>query len=415
MESSVDGTLRHQRALAICLIAFAMVAFSANPTPVAAVDPDEYSIAKIFYGSGWIADPTSGLRRYVALLNLTEGYQKHYPNNGTLDAFSQIFIEFSIPADASGPEDGAALRIHFSYYVSMSCIHLDTLTCPLGSNDTAVVHDTFDLEVRRIIEYRDADGSGGYEPGDPIVNAISLAQPESPHVRAWPFAFDGSMMDLPYDWSTMTDETQLSEGALFAGDPLLDQLSHFWISTGDGVPTNLTLNSFFFLRPTMYQAVPLTPTTLKLDLSLEHMSFVASDTAAALEFKLTSSQFRFSANESGSSDGVFTNASAAQAFFTWSPNATADGVSSAVRSTVIASNESATVYLSYPRATAIYHDPVVGLAYVGQRFSAAPPRPPSTPGRSGTPVWIPILAGTAVIIGVGAYLVVRHSRRPPRA
>src|SRR5206468_7935108 len=142
MESSVDGTLRHQRALAICLIAFAMVAFSANPTPVAAVDPDEYSIAKIFYGSGWIADPTSGLRRYVALLNLTEGYQKHYPDNGTLDAFSQIFIEFSIPADASGPEDGAALRIHFSYYVSMSCIHLDTLTCPLGSNDTAVVHDT---------------------------------------------------------------------------------------------------------------------------------------------------------------------------------------------------------------------------------------------------------------------------------
>ena len=144
------------------------------------------------------------------------------------------------------------------------------------------------------------------------------------------------------------------------------------------------------------------------------MSFVASDTAAALEFNLTSSHFRFSANESGSSDGVFTNASAAQAFFTWSPNATADGVSSTVRSTVIASNESATVYLSYPRATAIYHDPVVGLAYVGQRFSAAPPGPPSTPGRSGTPIWIPILAGTAVIIGVGAYLVVRYSRRPPR-
>src|SRR5207249_7121111 len=151
MESSVDGTLRHQRTLAICLIAFAMVAFSANPTPVAAVDLDEYSIAKIFYGSGWIADPTSGLRRYVALLNLTEGYQKHYPNNGTLDAFSQIFIEFSIPADASGPEDGAALRIHFSYYVKIGRAHVDTLTCPLGSTDPAVVHVTLDLDDRRII------------------------------------------------------------------------------------------------------------------------------------------------------------------------------------------------------------------------------------------------------------------------
>ncbi len=414
METSVDGRVRHGRAVAIGLIAFALVALSANPASVAAVGPDEYSIAKVFYGSGWIADPTSGLRRYVALLNLTEEYQQHYPNNGTLDAFSQIFIEFSISANASGPADGAALRIHFSYYVSIRCIHLEALACPLGSNDTAVVQDTFDLEVRRIIEYRDADGNGGYEPGDPIVNAISLARPESPHIRAWPFAFDGSMMNLPYNWSTTTNETQLSEGALFAGDPLLDQLSHFWISTGDGVPANLTVNSFFFLRPTMYEAVPLTPTALKLDLSLEHMSFVAGDTAAALEFNLTSRQFRFSANQSGSSDGVFTNASAAQAFFTWSPNATADGVSSAVRSTVIASNESATVYLSYPRATAIHHDPVVGLAYVGQRFSAAPPGPPSTHGRSGTPIWIPILAGTAVIIGVGAYLVVRHSRRPPR-
>src|SRR5438128_10669170 len=123
-----------------------MVAFSANPTPIAAVDPDEYSIAKIFYGSGWIADPTSGLRRDVALLNLTEGYQQHYPNNGTLDAFSQIFIEFSIPADASGPEDGAALALHFPDYVSMGCIHLAALTCRLASNDTAVVQDTFDRQ-----------------------------------------------------------------------------------------------------------------------------------------------------------------------------------------------------------------------------------------------------------------------------
>src|SRR3989454_12460632 len=118
----------------------------------------------------------------------------------------------------------------------MSCIHLDTPTCPLGSNDTAVVQDTFDLEVRRIIEYRDADGSGGYEPGDPIVNAISLAQPESPHIRAWPSAFDGSMMDLPYDWSTITNETQLSVGALFAGDPLLDPLSPLRIPPRAGAP-----------------------------------------------------------------------------------------------------------------------------------------------------------------------------------
>src|SRR5437879_12422937 len=133
MEISVDGAFPHARAVAIGLIAFALVALSVNPASVAAVDSDEYSIAKIFYGSGWMADPTSGLRRYVALLNLTEAYQQHYPDNGTLDAFSQIFIEFSIPADASGPVDGAALRIHFSYSVRIRRLTLDPLTCPLGS------------------------------------------------------------------------------------------------------------------------------------------------------------------------------------------------------------------------------------------------------------------------------------------
>src|SRR5207244_6968213 len=123
-----------------------------------------YPLSNICYRSRSMSDPTPGVRRHVALLNLTEGYQQHFPNHGTLDAFSQIFIEFSIPADASGPADGAALRIHFSYYVSMSCIHLDTPICPLGSNDTAVVQDTFDLEVRRIIAYSTADGARGHQP-----------------------------------------------------------------------------------------------------------------------------------------------------------------------------------------------------------------------------------------------------------
>ena len=226
----------------------ALLVLSVSPTPVSALDPDEYSIAGIFYGTGWTADPTSGLRRFVALLNLSETYQQHFPGNGTFDAFSQIFILFSIPVNGSGPENGSGLKIRFSYYTAMRCIHLDNSTCPLGSNDTAIIQDTFDLEIRRIIEYRDADGSGAYEPGDPVVNFVAFSQPELPHVRAWPFAQDGSAMDLPYSWNISTAEAQLTEGALFAGDPLLDQLSHFWISTGNGVPTNLTLNSFFFLR-----------------------------------------------------------------------------------------------------------------------------------------------------------------------
>ncbi len=380
-----------------------------SPNPVAA--PDEtWTIAKIFYGSGWLADPVTRVRQLVAFLNLTESYEKVFPGNGTFEAFSQLFIEFSIPADASGPSNGSALTIRFSYYTASRCIYLDNLTCPLGSNDTAINQDVFQLELRRILEYRDKDGSGAYEPADEVVGEVSLARPESPHVRAWPFAKNGSAMDLPYNWSTSTNDTNLRTGALFAGDPLLRDLSNFWIYAGNGVPTNLTLNSFFFLQPTTYKSVPLTPTMLKLDIYLSHILYAAPDTAPVLEFALTSSQFRLVSNQTGSNYSLFTNSFAARAFFTWSTNATADGEAAPVRGTVEASNESTTVYLSYPRAASIVHDPVLGFTLESGGAATTPPERPSP--IDGSFPWIPLLlAAGGLAAGVACYAFLRSRRR----
>jgi len=388
-----------------CILPFALTLQST------AVGPDEsWTIQKIFYGDGWMDDPTTKVRQWVAFLNLTESYERRFPDNGTFEAFSQIFIEFSIPMNASGPANGSALRIRFSYYVAARCLDLDSLTCPLGSNTTAITQDIFELEVRRIIEYRDANGSGAYEPGEDVANDVPLARPDSPHVRAWPFALDGSAMDLPYDWNISTDDANLRIGALFAGDPLLEDLSDFWISAGNGIPTNLTLNSFFFLRPTTYKAVPLTPTMLKLDIHLGHVFYLQDDTAPALECVLTSRQFRLIANETGSNQSLFTNASAARAFFTWSANATVDGNEAPVRATIAASNESTIVYLSYPRGASILHDPVVGLA-LGPGDAEAPlsNRPPAG---SGGPTWIPVLLAAMGLVAVVAAYVLLRRRRP---
>ncbi len=378
-----------------------------------------YSIEKIFYGNGWVIDTASGIRRLVALLNLTLGYTKVYPGNGTFGTFSQIFVEYSIPADASSPIDEAGLKIRFSYYVDAHCFQLNESTCPLGANSTAISQDVFELEIRRILEYRDLNANGSYEPGEAVVREVPLSQPLAPFVRAWPFALNGSRMDLTYDWSISSETENITEGALFAGEPLLDQLSNFWISVGDGVPMNLTVDSFLYLRPTTYKGIPLTPTQLKLDIHVGVPSYDAPDTALALEFALTSTRYRFSSNATATSESLYASSDAAAAFFTWNSTAEIDvGRSGPVGSTIVAVNESAmTIFLAYPRATLINHDPVLGLSW-GFRAPAGPSpgnqAPVTGPPTPNDPLrWVIVVGPIGLGSGLALYTLLRRRRPRP--
>ncbi len=115
----------------------------------------DYSMEKVYYGYGWRLDSATGVRRQLVLLNLTEGYEESYPSGGLFSTFTQLFIEFSLPMNASGPEDGPGLLIRFSYHVDAICFQLSEATCPLGANLSATSQDVFELELRRILEYRD--------------------------------------------------------------------------------------------------------------------------------------------------------------------------------------------------------------------------------------------------------------------
>lgn len=318
---------------------------------------------KVYYGHGWRLDSETGVRRQLALLNLTEGYEELYPDEGLYSSFTQLFVEFSLPANAGGPQNGTGLLIRFSYYVTALCFELNESACPLGSNRSATSQDVLDLEVRRILEYRDEDGNGSYEPGEPVLREVSLAQPESSFVALRTHRIDGRSLALPYDRNASWVEGDLTQGALFAGDPLLDELSYFRIAVGNGVPLNLTLDSYLFLQPTSYQGIPLTPSQLKLDIHMEGISYVEDDTALALELALSSTQYRVSDNATGSSRSVYTSSEAAEAFFAWNGSAAVDGEMGTVGSTLVATNDSAaTLYLAYPRGERIAHDPVLGLA-----------------------------------------------------
>lgn len=391
--------------LAVVIAGVVLVAIGAPPAAIAEVPP-EYAIEKIFYGRGWLLDPLAGNRRQTAFLNLSLGATQAYPDNGTFVQFSQIFIQFSLPADASGPPNGTALRIRFSYYVYALCIHLNASTCPLGPNTSATSQDILDLEIRRLLEYRDTNGDGAYDPGEPIAREVSYAQPESPFAFFFPFGENFVDLQLPYDWNFTSPEGDLTIGALFANDSLLDALQGFRITVGDGTPANLTVDSYLFLRPSTFKGIPLTPTVLKLDLYVGHHSgFAASDTAVALEMRLSSTQQRFSSTSNASSESVSTSSAAATAFFTWDSNATVDGASAPVRSTILTPTESETiVYLSYPRGGVIWHDPVLGLGTAAER---GPGDGDGQPPSSDMVLWI-ALAGALI---AGAILGVTLLRR----
>jgi hypothetical protein len=393
---------RVMRRALVPLLAFVLIL---SATPIAQAE-SRYSIEKIFYGIGWIVDPKAELRRHFAILNLTQFHEVPYPENGTFETFSQVRVAFSLPSDASGPAVGTGLQIVLSYYVSAACYRIDRDLCPLGANTTAISEDVMELEIHRVLEFRDADRDGRYETGEPIVREVPLAQPLAPFASISPFGVNSSSLAVPFNWNVSDPRFNLTQGALFAGDPLLDELFGFRIAIGNGAPVNLTVNSYMFLEPTDYKGIPLTPSQLKLDILLDGVEYVAEDTAPALEMSLTSTHYRMESNATSSSSSLYTSSEAAIAFFTWGSSATVDGTASAVGSTVIDANETTkTVFLSYPRGRTILHDPVLGLSPPAP--SDRPPRGPEDPVILG----LVLLGPLAAAVVLGSILLLRRTRK----
>lgn len=378
------------------------------PGQAVAQDEISYSIEKVFYGFGWRIDPGEGPQRRLAFLNLTEGFEETYPSGGLFSAFTQFFPEFSLSANASGPRNGTGLLIHLSYHVSALCFELNETVCPLGMKETAISQDTFDLEFRRILEYRDANGNGTYDLGEPVAQEVRLSQPASPFTEISASRRDGSNVALPFNWNLSWESGNITQGALFAGDALLDDLLSYLIIVGTSAPMNFTVGASLFLQPNTHKGIPLTPSQLKLDLHLAPLSYVEADTALALEVALRSAQYRFQANVTGTTESIFTSSEAAEAFFMWSENVTVDGQTRRVGSTRLQpDNSTVLLFLSYPRGDVIVHDPVLGVS-LAQGGSSAPPTPPEVP--QPIPFTTVLTASFAVVAAVALYAVIRWRR-----
>ena len=331
--------MQTERSLVPILAVILLAAWGLSPTVAASGETPAFSVEQVYYGYGWVRDPVSGLNRSVAYLNLTETADTNVTDTGHLESFSQIFVRFSAPRNESGSGNEPGLVLLFSYYTDAQCVGLNTTDCPLGENQTAIAHDTFSLEIRRLLEFQDENGDGRYETGEAIVRELPLNQASASYLSLQAQGADGSAVALPYPGGYSAEDANTTYGAIQPGDGIFKNVRDFRISVGSGSPANFSVDAYLFLAPGDYKGIPLTPSELKLDFQMSNLSYTANGTRTALELNLTSTQFALLANLTGSSERLLTNASAAEAFISWGRTAIlADRNLGDVRSTIVPHN-----------------------------------------------------------------------------
>src|SRR5688572_24162751 len=247
-------------------------------------------------------------------------------------------------------------------------------------------HQVLEIRFLRLLEFGDSDADGGYTPGEPILSQLDLADPAFLYAAV---ALDGQNLTLgPQTLPVRTHYPdgccgESWEGWLSEDDATFsnfDGLTFRMSATGSA---NVTIVGYQWFRPRTFQGVNLTPFQAKLDMTYADYPFVDPDSRLALELNFTA----FSQGSSTNWDvmpwpeghAIGADSTNTTAIFAWASNATADGVETPVAGTVVDVDPlSRRVFLSYPQADLIQHDPVLGVT--DKRIGAMPDRvvPPSS-------------------------------------
>jgi len=271
-------------------------------------------------------------------------------------------------------------------------------------------HQVLEIRFLRLVEFGDSDGDGGYTPGEPILSQLDLADPAF-HFAA--IVLEGQNLTqgsqpLPvrihypdYGW----------EGWLRQNDTGFSDFDGLMFRMSATGPANVTIVGYQWFRPRVFQGVDVTPFQAKLDLAFQDYPFVDPGSRLALELNFTafsqgsSTDWELVPWPEGQAIGA--DSTNTTAIFAWSSNATADGVSTRVAGTVVPVDDlSRHVFLAYPRASLIQHDPVLGIT--DKRIGAVPDRVVS-PSFSFSTAWIAFIA-TLAIASLAIYATERRKR-----
>ncbi len=284
---------------------------------------------------------------------------------------NQIQIESSMRNGAK--KDEIQLKLTFeSEGLSVEISYESEMT----SENSTEFEIEFEVTFRKLIEFVDMDDNGIYNS-----------------------SIDDTIQEVLLDSFQPAIYTPIN----ISGDTLLH---YFIVNTTDGV---FAAHIYLVEEFDIVNGTFIKPTQTKIDIEITDFNYINGSSQLALYTKLESEveyeedEHTENEEEGHASDetGVIIYGTDFAGFFTWTENATIDGVSKVVLGSPIEVDDDdeneQKMYLNYPRGSHIYHDPIMGV----MEFPAAPFELP-----------IVVIVSIISIVGiVGAILVVVLRRR----
>jgi hypothetical protein len=367
----------HVRSPALVAAAIALSLGLVAPIAVAAPQPN---LIEFYYG--WGTSIIGGAQVWTwGDTNLTRNITVTNPNGSHAEEITEFMLYTRVPGKDAYPAMNGTNAFPYpeisaiydtTYILSRpsDCIWVNDsrgLVCNVPRYDYQ--HQVLEIRFARLVEFTDSNGDGAYNPGEPVLSQVDLSSRGEHYSMPNVTGLDasGAAVALP----VINNLSQPCCGGHFEGwvgekDALFPTVRGLRTSfTATGL-ASLTVTAYEWFEARQFQGENLTASQVKLDLRIAGYPFASSNSRLALDVNLTSfsqgSATQWNMIPWPEGQGVGMNAGNTSAMFAWSGTAEADNVRASVASSQTVTDAfSRHVFLAYPRASVIEHDPVFGI------------------------------------------------------
>lgn len=283
-------------------------------------------------------------------------------------------LEVTIRLESKTPEREDEVKVQFQADEGQMKVSFE--------RDAAAIEEVeMRVTFHRVLEFRDVDGDGAFNPlDDEIVQQFLIEDLTVVNLATSPFEVEGKT------GHQVTVDYALSE-------------------TGDG---RFGLVFWVFGQFAFVNGVPVGPSEAKIDIHIEDFPFQEDGSAVAVDLRIKT---EFEVETEGITlEEIVARGEEFAAFFRWSPEATVDDVTQPVSATVVRQRMEAELeggdgefedhtrlFLAYGRGDVIIHDPTVGVLALPLPFIEGFPL-----------VAFSIGLGTALLVVGGVWILTRR-------